>query len=233
VNAPSPNEDAALRELQRFSDAAIHDVRASLRGIGMSATMLSREWTERVGEPLSPHLRSIVDGVARLDDLTRALSEYATALLPDRSAFVTVPLANTLQTALTALDAEIRESNANVHFADLPSLEANHEQLAILFRCLLSNAIAYRGDAAPCVEILARRNGEDWHFTVTDNGLGIAPRYQRQVFEAFQRLQSGGAGVGLGLAICKRIVEGHGGRIWLDSAEGCGTTVAFTLPAAA
>jgi light-regulated signal transduction histidine kinase (bacteriophytochrome) len=228
----SGDEPSRVRELQRFADAAIHDLRAPLRGINMSASLLAREWNERFDDGAKAHLTSIFAGAAKLEELAKSLSDYSMALLPDRSVFLTLPLDNALNTALISLRDEIQTSQSSVHFESLPQVEANHEQMSVLFRCLLSNSIEYRGSDSPRIEISASRNGEEWRFNFTDNGIGIAARYRDKVFEPFQRLHSGPRGVGLGLTICKRIVEGHGGQIRLESEEGRGTTVTFTLQAA-
>jgi light-regulated signal transduction histidine kinase (bacteriophytochrome) len=231
---PSKNsgEDLSdLRELQRFSDAAVHNLRAPLRSIGTSAELLANEWKDRFDERASAYLTSILTGVARIDDLARSLADYSMTLVHDSSAILILPVQNALQTALSSMKKQIATSHASVHSENLPQLGANHEQLSVLFRCLLSNAIEYRGPDPPHIELDATRSGDDWRFTFRDNGIGIAARYQQQVFEPFQRLHANARGSGLGLAICKRIVEGHGGRISLESEEGHGTTVIFTLPA--
>jgi two-component system sensor histidine kinase/response regulator len=228
-NSPG-NELASLRELQRFLDATIHDLRAPLRGIGTSAALLRERWIERSDEETKDRLKSILDGVARIENLAKSLAEYSMALLSDGFAAVELPIAHALQSALVSLESQIKESRASVHSGVLPEIVANHEQLIVLFRCLLSNALEYHGSAAPRIEIDATKSGDKWRFTCSDNGIGIAPQYQQQVFEPFQRLHGGSRGVGLGLTICKKIVEAHGGEISLESQEGQGTKVIFTLP---
>lgn len=152
------------------------------------------------------------------------------ALLSESSPAVSLPIEHAVQTAMVSLKTQVLESKASVHLEALPELVANHEQLSVLFRCLISNALEYRGSEAPRIEMNATRSGDEWRFTCSDNGVGIAPQYQQQVFEPVQRLHSDSRGVGLGLTICRKIVEAHGGRIWLESQEGHGTTVYFTLP---
>ena len=226
----SGDELSNLRELQRFLDATIHDLRAPLRGIGTSAALLRERWNERSDEQAKDCLKSIFDGVTRIECLAKYIAEYSMALLSDDSTAVKLPIDHALQSALITLKSQISESKASVHSGPLPELVANHEQLTVLFRCLLSNALEYHGSDTPHIEINATRSGDEWRFTCSDNGIGIAPQYQQKVFEPFQRLHGGSRGVGLGLPICKKIVEAHGGEIRLESQEGHGTTVIFTLP---
>jgi light-regulated signal transduction histidine kinase (bacteriophytochrome) len=227
----SRNELSTVRELQRFLDAAIHDIRSPLRCISISASLLSKDWQGRLDERANEQLKSILSGASRIDNLAKSLSDYSMALLGDSSSCVVLPVELALRTAMSALEKQIAETKATIHSEALPQLGANHEQLNVLFRCLLSNSIEYRGDDPPRIDVNATQYGEDWRFALRDNGKGIASRYQRKVFEPFQRLQAGARGVGLGLATCKKIVEAHGGGIWLESEEGRGTTVIFTLPA--
>jgi signal transduction histidine kinase len=130
------------------------------------------------------------------------------------------------------LEAAIRESGASVTHDALPEVVAEPTQLGQLFQNLVGNAIKYRADAPPAVHVSADRVDDSWRFTVTDNGMGIAPDDLEHVFELFRRLDTGEehGGTGIGLAVCKRIVERHGGRIWVDSVPGKGSNFRFTLP---
>jgi light-regulated signal transduction histidine kinase (bacteriophytochrome) len=129
------------------------------------------------------------------------------------------------------LEVPIRETAASVTWDDLPTLPANRTQLSQLFQNLIANAINYRGDEPPRIHIAAEANGDDWHFRVQDNGIGIDPEHREQVFMMFQRLHgSDRPGTGIGLAICNRIVERHGGRIWFDSEPGKGSTFHVVIP---
>ncbi len=219
-----------VHERQRFLDTAVHDLRASMRSIGMSAALLSQS-ADCLDQDARSHLDSILNGVAKVERLAKALSEYSMALAPEASSALALPAGNALQTAIAALRSRISETGATVHAAALPRVEADHGQLSVLFRCLLSNALEYRDESrAPRIEVTAVECGGAWCFAVKDNGVGIAPLYQEKAFEPFQRLQGGSGGAGLGLTISRKIVEGHGGRIWMESKEREGTTVLFTLP---
>jgi light-regulated signal transduction histidine kinase (bacteriophytochrome) len=135
--------------------------------------------------------------------------------------------------ALTALTMSIQESGAVVTNDDLPLVHADAIQLAQVFQNLVSNGIMFHGAAPPHVHVSAEREGDFWVFSVQDNGIGIDGRYQEKIFGLFQRLHTREEypGTGIGLALCKRIVERHGGRIWFDSEPGHGTTFRFTIPA--
>jgi light-regulated signal transduction histidine kinase (bacteriophytochrome) len=127
----------------------------------------------------------------------------------------------------------VRETAATVDYAPLPSVTGNWELLSTLFRNLLINGLRYRTEEPPRLNISAERDGDTWRFAIRDNGIGIDVRYHTQIFGPFQRLHgSDKSGAGLGLATCKRIVERHGGRIWVESTVGNGATFLFTLPAA-
>lgn len=231
----SPNysaEDSAhLLEFQHFLDGAIHGLRASTRGIGTAAGLLAHKWDERFEEDARGLLHSILNGVTDLNQLTRALADYSMALIHAKPSGQQLPVESALQNALAAVRARIDETGATVYSGPLPRLDADHSQLTILFRCLVTNALEFRDEAAaPRIEITATAAGEEWRFAVSDNGIGIASRFHRQIFEPFERLHSDHRGFGLGLTISRKIVSGYGGRIWVDSREGEGSTFFFTLP---
>jgi light-regulated signal transduction histidine kinase (bacteriophytochrome) len=139
-----------------------------------------------------------------------------------------------LQQVIGDLELRIRTSNARVTFDSLPLVQADDVQLGQLFQNLIGNAIKYRGAAPPAVHVSAERESTGWRFSVADNGIGMEKQYLQQIFEIFQRLHGIGEyeGTGIGLAVCKKIVERHGGRIWAESELGRGSTFFFTLPAA-
>ena len=134
--------------------------------------------------------------------------------------------------ALRNLAVSIEENDADIRWEVLPTVLADHTQMIQVFQNLLSNAIKFRGEEPPVIRIGAWQDGDAWLITVKDNGIGIDPLYAEKVFEIFQRLHNRDKypGTGIGLAICRRIIERHGGRIRVDSAEGEGSTFAFTLP---
>jgi light-regulated signal transduction histidine kinase (bacteriophytochrome) len=134
--------------------------------------------------------------------------------------------------SLNDLNLAIRENNAQITVKPLPTVTANPQQMMQLFQNLIANALKFRGEAPPSILIQAELKHEEWLFSVQDNGIGIKPQYLERIFVIFQRLHSRDKypGTGIGLAICRKIVERHGGRIWVESELGRGTTFYFTLP---
>lgn len=220
-------------EWQRFLDTAVHDLRAPLRGIGTSAELLMEVCGERLDDEAKQLIRTILDGVARIDTLSKALASYSRVLKIADPPFGPIRVESALRSALTELEGEIRDSGATVDHGPLPRVRGSHEQITVLFRALLNNALLYRGKEPPSVHITAQREGDGWRFAVRDNGIGIDPKYWDQIFLPFQRLHfsTPRPGVGLGLTICQKIVQAHGGTIWLDSQPQAGSTFFFTLPA--
>jgi light-regulated signal transduction histidine kinase (bacteriophytochrome) len=219
-------------EWQRFLDTAIHDLRAPLRGIGTSAELLTEACGERLDEDAKRLLRTILDGVAKIEALSKALSDYSRALHTGGPPCEAIRADSALRSALAEL-GQIRLSGASVNYGPLPRVKGSHEQLTVLFRALLHNALLYHGTEPLHIDITAEREGDHWRFAVRDNGIGIDSRYWDQIFQPFQRLNVSNrpAGTGLGLAICQKIVEAHGGRIWVESQRQVGSTFFFTLPA--
>jgi light-regulated signal transduction histidine kinase (bacteriophytochrome) len=214
------------REWQRFLDTAVHDLRAQLRTIATSCGLLS----EMSGEAIE-FTQRLDEGITRMTALLKALDEYSLALHIEEGSFGAVPTESVLRSALAETASLNRDTAASVDYTPLPSVNGNWELLATLFRNLLTNGIRYRGVDPPRLTITAERDGDTWRFAVRDNGIGIEARYHEQIFAPFQRLHaSDKSGAGLGLATCKRIVELHGGRIWVASETGHGSTFFFTLP---
>jgi signal transduction histidine kinase len=144
-----------------------------------------------------------------------------------------VPLGRVVQDARDLIAADLRDSGGEVKSFNLPTVTGDADLLTRLFQNLLANAVKYRGDTPPLVRVRARPAGQFWEISVEDNGIGIDPQYRDRVFEIFRRLhkdESRYAGMGLGLALCKRIVESHGGEIWLDTEHSRGACFRFTLP---
>jgi light-regulated signal transduction histidine kinase (bacteriophytochrome) len=223
-------EDASdgIREWQRFLDAAVHDLRAVFRTVGTSAELLSQNCGE------TPKAREIVammrEGVLRIDALSRGLGDYSRALYIDSRDSSVVPTATVLRAAIAELEIRIRDLGAEVRYGSLPKVRGSHERLTTLFRELLSNALAFRSTAAPRIEISVLEQAGQWEFAVRDNGRGIESKYWDKIFQPFQRLHANSGGPGLGLSVCKKIVEAHGGSIWVKSEPGSGSTFSFTLP---
>ena len=225
--------ESKVAEWQRFLDTAIHDLRAPLRGIGTSAELLMETYGERLDDGAKQLIGTVLEGVAKIDVLSKALATYSWALKIPGPPPGPIRVESALRSALVELEEEIRHSGAVVEYGPLPRVRGSHEHLSVLFRALLNNAMLYRGTEPPIVQITAQCEGNDWRFAVRDNGVGIEPKYWDQIFLPFQRLRisTPRAGVGLGLTICQKIVEAHGGTIWVDSQPEMGSTFFFTLPA--
>ncbi|ARJ67404.1 two-component sensor histidine kinase [Magnetospirillum sp. ME-1] len=217
-------------ELERFAYVAAHDLQEPVRGLVSFSQLLERKCRDSLGDEGKDYLRFIVNEALRMSNLVRDLLEYSRAGGAGL-ALETVDCAQLVDEVAESLRPIIEQKHAQLQLGPLPSLRADRAQLRQIFHNLLGNALKYCSEA-PLVRVEAQRDGAAWRFAVSDNGIGIDPQYQDYVFEVFRRLHTGTAypGTGIGLAICKRIVESHGGRIWLDSVPGQGSTFYFTLP---
>jgi PAS domain S-box-containing protein len=219
-------------ELERFAYIASHDLQEPLRMVASYTQLLARRYRGKLDEDADEFIGYAVNGANRMQQLIRDLLEYS-RVGTRGGAFVPVDCAELVATVIGDLGAAIEEANATVAYGSLPTVSADWSQLRQLFQNLVENALKYRSDAPPTVQIDASQEGDAWHFVVRDNGIGIAPEYADRIFVIFQRLhtQAEYPGTGIGLAVCKRIVERHGGRIWVESAAGEGAAFHFTLPA--
>jgi signal transduction histidine kinase len=218
-------------EISHFLLQTCHDLRASLRGIRVHAELLVKE--REVGETpnFAQHLSVIVADTGRLEQLANGLAGYSIACQIDKGSFVLAPMDVMLRGELVRVGQELRENGAEVTYDDMPRIHCDPDRLQQLFEGLLRNALLHRGAAAPRIHISAEKQGETWLFGVRDNGPGIESAYLERIFEPFERLRGRQApGPGLGLTICRAIVEKHGGRMWAKSEPGKGATFFFTLP---
>lgn len=219
------------QELEQFAYVASHDLQEPLRKIASFCNLLESRYAEQLDEKANVYLHYIVDGAMRMQALVNDLLLYSRVTTRGKE-FAPVDLNNALQEALANLDVAVTEGNARVTHDPLPTVNGDTAQLGRLFQNLVGNAIKYRGEAAPQVHIAAASESDEWVFSVRDNGIGIAPEYAERIFVIFQRLHTREeyGGTGIGLSVCKKIVERHGGRIWVESQEGCGATFYFSLP---
>jgi PAS domain S-box-containing protein len=217
-------------ELKQFAYGASHDLREPLRTISVYSGLLKLDSAIRLNEKNSEYLEFISASVRRMSQLVDALLEYSMA--GDSVAESgQVQMDEVLRTTLVNLSGSIAEANAVVTNDHLPTVAGDEIRLGQLLQNLIGNALKYRGEEAPRIHISARRQGEEWVFSVADNGQGIAAPYQTKVFDLFARLHGQNyPGSGIGLATCRRIVEGYGGRIWMESEGNRGSTFFFTLP---
>lgn len=218
-------------ELKRFAFVASHDLREPLRGIGGSIQLIQRRYKDALAEDGAELAQTAVAGVRKLQSLLDDLVAYADQMRGGELKRETVNCSMLVSQWIQQHGAELQAVSASLEHSDLPSLLADSEQLAQLFALLLDNALKFvRPGATPTLKFSARWAQGVWEFCLSDNGLGIAKANQEQVFEAFRRLNPDMPGTGMGLATARKIVERHGGRIWLESEEGVGTRVYFQLP---
>ena len=218
-------------DLRQFAYVAGHDLQEPLRTIASYAQLLSNRHAPKLGEEGNEFIGFISGAVQRMDALIRDLLAYSRVVNQDALPREEIALDGIVLWAMMNLQHSIRESDAVVRFHDLPTVYGDRTELAQVFQNLLGNAIKYRRAQPPVIDVEARRSGGNWHISVRDNGIGIAPEYHERIFGLFKRLHGKQYdGTGLGLAICKRIVEKHGGRIWVESVPDLGSTFHFTLP---
>ncbi len=217
-------------DLENFAYIASHDLQEPLRMVTSYLQLLERRCGDHLDADGRDFLHFAVDGARRMKTLIFDLLTFSRAGRSDK-AFVATDLNEVLRQVRQHLGPAITESGARIEFPVLPTLAAEPTQMVQLFQNLLSNAIKFRGGRPPRIRIDVRDGGSHWHFAVQDNGIGIAPQYQERIFTIFQRLhgKSDIPGTGIGLALCRRIVERHGGRIDVESTEGAGATFRFTL----
>ena len=222
------------RELEQFAYISAHDLQEPLRQVRAYVGRLKDLHSDKFEGKAAQYFDFVYDGAARMSELVRGLLEYSRVRSRDA---VHQPTATeqTLDAALANLQAGIDESRAIITRDQLPTVTAEPTQLAQLFQNLIGNAIKFRSPERPCqVHVAARKLDGHWEFSVKDNGIGIGQEFHEKVFVIFRRLHTREQypGTGIGLAICKKIVERHGGRIWIESKAGEGTTFCFTLPEA-
>jgi signal transduction histidine kinase len=219
-------------ELRQFAYIASHDLQEPLRTVGSYAQLLGKRYRDQIGDEANEFINFMVDGVARMHDLLNDMLAYSRVTDAERKPFEMVDCNVVLQSALANLEASIKSSEAEVEAAPLPHVYGDGVQIAQVFQNLISNSLKYRSAEAPKVRVTVERNNDEWTFRVADNGMGIEPKYQDRIFGIFKRLHGKEiAGTGMGLAICKKIVEHHGGRIWVESEIGKGSQFCFTIPA--
>ncbi len=220
----------SVAQLQQFAYVASHDLQEPLRMVTSYLQLIDRRYRDKLDDTAREFINYAVDGATRMKQLIVDLLEYS-RVESRAGKFTKVDLAKLLMDVTRVLEPVIKETGAQITFGELPEIVADATQLRQLFQNLVANSLKFRGEDAPRVEIAAERDGEGWQFSVRDNGIGLDPEHGERIFEMFQRLHSRDAypGTGIGLAICKKIVERHGGRIWVESAPGVGATFYFTV----
>jgi signal transduction histidine kinase len=218
-------------ELEQFAYVASHDLQEPLRKVASFCQLLQRRYAGQLDEKADQYIEYAVDGAKRMQMLINDLLSFSRVGRIEQPR-VLVPAADLLAQARANLATVIRKTHARIESGELPTVLAEPTLLAAVFQNLLSNALKFRSEEAPHVTVSAARDGEFWLFAVQDNGIGIAPDYADRIFVIFQRLhdKSTYPGTGIGLAMCRKIIEYHGGRIWLDTSVTGGARFCFTLP---
>src|SRR6266404_3535243 len=218
-------------ELEQFAYVASHDLQEPLRMVSSYTQLIGKRYGDKLDSDAKEFMHYIVDGAARMKQLIEDLLAYSRVGTKGKE-FKPVSVEAPLRKAITNLHAAIAESSAAVTWDPLPTVDADEVQLAQLFQNLMGNALKFRGAAVPRIHVSATDQEGDWHISIADNGIGIEPQYFERIFMLFQRLHTMGEypGTGIGLAICKKVVERHGGRIWVTSTLGEGSQFHITLP---
>jgi PAS domain S-box-containing protein len=218
------------RELQQFAYVASHDLQEPLRTVTSYMQLLQRRYRKQLDNDADEFINYAVDGALRMRELIQGLLDYSRVSTHGKP-FEPVDIRAVLDRALANLKAALDESGTEIHLGTLPVVTGDGTQMMQLFQNLIGNAIKFRRAEEPRVEVGAKQCDGRWEFWVRDNGIGIEPQYHERIFVIFQRLHTRDCypGTGIGLAVCKRIVERHGGCIWVESAPGRGSTFHFTI----
>jgi signal transduction histidine kinase len=221
----------ANADLEQFAYSASHDLREPLRMVTVYTDMLKRKYGQKLGADADLYIGYAVEGAQRMEHLIKDLLAY-TQVSTVNEPIILADADESLQSALSILRRPIDESKVSITHDSLPQVRMDRVHLEQLFQNLIGNAIKYRSNNQPQIRIHAERRAAEWLFSVEDNGIGIDPQYRDQIFGIFKRLHSPTEypGTGIGLAICQKIVQRYGGRIWVESELGRGATFLFTVP---
>jgi PAS domain S-box-containing protein len=220
------------KELEEFAFVASHDLQEPLRKIANFSEMLATRYQGQLDERADKYLGYVADGAKRMKDLINDLLAFSRVGRADFRLIAT-DMNDILKGTLNDIQPLIRENQAKITHEPLPTLNVNPPQMRQLLQNLIANAIKFQGNQPPVIHLSARQEDGQWVITVSDNGIGFEPQYAEDIFKVFRRLHTKEEypGTGIGLAICKKIVERHGGRIWAESQPGRGSTFYFTIPA--
>ena len=219
------------QELEQFAYVASHDLQEPLRMIVSYLQLLSRRYQGKLDSDADEFIGYAVDGGRRLQNMISDLLILSRVGTRGKE-FASTNCENVLKEVLASLQILIEETKATITHDSLPTVMADVTQLAQLLQNLIANAIKYRGENSPLIHLGVQSQNNEWLFSVKDNGIGFDPKYSERIFGIFQRLHTREeyAGTGIGLAVCQRIVQRHGGRIWVKSELGKGSTFYFTIP---
>lgn len=237
ANTELKNQSMELKrsneELEQFACMVSHDLHEPLRTVSSYIQLLDKRYKDKIDHDASDFISHAVDGTNRMQWLINDLLKYS-RIQSFENAFEETICSDILGQVKNNLQIAIEKSSALITNDMLPTINANPAQIMQLFQNLLDNAIKFAGELPPRVHVSADKKGNEWIFSVNDKGIGIDPQFNERIFLIFKRLHGRDRypGTGIGLAVCKRIVERHGGRIWVESESGNGTTFYFTIPEA-
>jgi light-regulated signal transduction histidine kinase (bacteriophytochrome) len=221
-------------DLEQFGYVASHDLQEPLRAVAGFVKLLEHRFPDKLDAKVRDYISGAAEGATRMEQLITDLLAFS-RLSTEGRAFAPVNLEKPLHTALHTLQFSIKKANAVMTSDPLPTARVDERQMVQLFQNLLANALKFHSECPLQIHIGARAEQGRWVLSVQDNGIGIDPQYFERIFQVFQRLHTRKTypGTGIGLAICKKIVERHGGKIWVESQPGQGTTFCFSIPEAA
>ncbi len=216
--------------LADFTSTVVHDLQAPLRSLTMFTELLAKEYQDELDEKAQQYLKRISDGSSRMQTLIEDLLTYSRAGTGEQT-WIKVDLNQIVEQVKSDLQSAIANSHSKITVSDLPQILINPREIHQLFQNLIENAIKFC-DQTPEIVVTATPQENVWLFAVEDNGIGIAPEFQPQIFDVFQRLHAADVypGSGMGLAICQKIVERYGGKIWVESVAEQGSIFYFSLP---
>jgi signal transduction histidine kinase len=218
-------------DLEQFAYIAAHDLQEPLRMVAVYTELFARKHHHVIDDEGAMFMKVVLDGVGRMESLLRDLMAYSRTIHAEPSGPERIETAEIIRVVLERLTGPLRESNADVEIGTMPAITGDRVGLAQVFQNLISNALKYRSDGPVKIRVGAVADENTWIFSVEDNGIGIHPDHHGKIFEPFKRLHGREyPGTGVGLAICRRVIERHGGRIWVESQEGRGATFRFTIP---
>ena len=219
-------------DLKHFAYAASHDLQEPLRIITSFTQLLSKEYKSSPGEKTDQYIAYVVEAAQRMEALLKGMREYWLASERGAEHHAVIDCNDVLDKALFNLQESITDSGAVVTHDSLPTIWAEEGMFMQVFQNLIGNAIKYRSEKAPQIHVSVSKNSkEEWVFSVRDNGIGIDPQYAEKIFTMFNRLNGNRyPGSGIGLALCRKVVERLGGRIWVESTRGEGSEFRFTIP---